>query len=197
MFFSIVLNTDALYQEAMDFFIKQWRSDLLARAPSSLVWAYLVTQEMYKLWKLWFSFAEWVFSYEWMFFSTSHSNDMIVIAIDSKKVSVDIEYIHPRHEGLLENSFIPDSSYSQRENFYLQRCAKECLVKYLDITMAEMQEMTITAFFPYHYFAIGERTLNSLMIIHYRWKEHPVHLDINNGRVIAFLRQDDYNYMTF
>jgi hypothetical protein len=103
-----------------------------------------------------------------MFFSTSHSNDMIVIAIDSKKVAVDIEYIHPRHEGLLENSFIPDSSYSQRENFYLQRCAKECLVKYLDITMAEMQEMTITAFFPYHYFAIGERTLNSLMIIHYR-----------------------------
>ena len=110
MYFSIVLSTDALYQEAMDFFIKQWRSDLLTRAPSSLVWAYLVTQEMYKLWKLWFSFAEWVFSYEWMFFSTSHSNDMIVIAIDSKKVAVDIEYIHPRHEGLLENSFIPDSS---------------------------------------------------------------------------------------
>jgi phosphopantetheinyl transferase len=33
-----------------------------------------------------------------MFFSTSHSNDMIVIAIDSKKVAVDIEYIRPRHE---------------------------------------------------------------------------------------------------
>ena len=94
MYFSIVLSTDALYQEAMDFFIKQWRSDLLTRAPSSLVWAYLVTQEMYKLWKLWFSFAEWVFSYEWIFFSTSHSNDMIVIAIDSKKVAVDIELFY-------------------------------------------------------------------------------------------------------
>ena len=74
---------------------------------------------------------------------------------------------------------------------------KSLLIKFLNLTSTEMQEMTITAFFPYHYFAIGERTLNSLIIMNYRWKEHPVHLDINDGRVIAFLRQDDYNYMTF
>lgn len=197
MYFSIVLNTEPLYVEAKEFFIKQWRSDLLVKKPSSLVWAYLVTKEMYNLWKIWFTFVDWIYSYEWMFFSISHSKDLIVIAIDSKKVAVDVEYIHPRNEILLQNSNIPDSSYSQRENFYLQRCAKECLVKFLDLTSTEMQEMTITAFFPYHYFAIGERTLNSLIIMHYRWKEHPVHLDINNGRVIAFLRQDDYNYMTF
>ncbi len=197
MYFSIVLNTDSLYQEAKEFFIKQWRSDLLIKAPNSLVWAYLVTQEMYKRWKMWFTFIEWKFSYEWMFFSTSHSRDLIVIAVDSKKVAVDVEYIRPRNEILLQNVSIPNSSYSIRENFYLQRCAKECLIKFLNLTSTEMQEMTITAFFPYHYFAIGERTLNSLIIMNYRWKEHPVHLDINDGRVIAFLRQDDYNYMTF
>lgn len=197
MYFSIVLNTDALYQEARDFFIKQWRSDLMTRKPNSLVWAYLVTQWMYKLWKTWFAFVEWIFCYEWMFFSTSHSRDMIVVAIDSKKVAVDVEYIYPRNELLLQNVNIPNSSYTIRENFYLQRCAKECLIKFLGLTNTEMQEMTITAFFPYHYFAIGERTLNSLIIMNYRWKEHPVHLDINDWRVIAFLRQDDYNYMTF
>ena len=197
MYFSVVLNTDPLYQEAKEFFIKQWRSDLLGRNSSSLIGAYLVTQEMYKLWKIWFTFIEWKFSYEWIYFSTSHSRDFIVIAIDSKKVAVDVEYIHPRNEILLQNVNIPNSSYSMRENFYLQWCAKECLIKFLNLTSTEMQEMTITAFFPYHFFAVGERTLNSLIIMNYRWKEHPVHLDINDGRVIAFLRQDDYNYMTF
>jgi hypothetical protein len=57
--------------------------------------------------------------------------------------------------------------------------------------------MTVTAFMPNHYFAVDGWEFNSLIIMNYRWKEHPVHLDINNGRVIAFLRQDDYNYMTF
>ena len=93
---------------------------------------------------------------------------MIVIAIDSKKVAVDVEYIRPRNELLIQNVNIPNSSYTIRENFYLQRCAKECLVKYLGVTSTEMQEMTTTAFFPYHYFAIGERTLNSLIIMNYK-----------------------------
>ena len=197
MYYSMVICTDQLYQEAKWFFLQQWRSDLLSRQPSALVWAYMVTQQMYKLWKSHFSFMNWIHSFEEIYFSTSHSRDLLVVAVDSKKVAVDIEYINTRDESLLQNVHIPDSPYSPRENFHLQRCAKECLVKYLDLTSSEMNEMSVTAFMPNHFFAVDEREFNSLIIMNYRWKEHPVHLDINNGRVIAFLRQDDYNYMTF
>lgn len=196
MYFSITICTDQLYQEARWFFLQQWRSDLLSRQPSALVGAYIVTQQMYKLWKTWFSFMNWVHYYEEMYFSTAHSRDMIIVTIDSKKVAVDLEYIHPRDESLLQNVHIPDSPFSPRENFYLQRCAKECLVKFLDLTSSEMSEMTVTAFMPNHYFSIDDAwEFNSLIIMYYKWREHPVHLDIKNWRVMAFLRQDDYLFM--
>jgi len=195
MYYSMVICDDQLYQEAKWFFLQQWRSDLLSRQPSALVWAYMVTQQMYKLWKSNFSFINWVHYFEEIYFSTSHSRDLLVIAIDSKKVAVDIEYIHPRDESLLQNVHIPDSPFSPRENFYLQWCAKECLVKYLDSTSSQMREMSVTAFMPNHYFAVDAREFNSLIIINYRWREHPVHLNIKDWIVTAFLRQDDYLFM--
>jgi hypothetical protein len=55
--------------------------------------------------------------------------------------------------------------------------------------------MTVTAFMPNHYFAVDERKFNSLIIMNYRWREHPVHLNIKEWIVTAFLRQDDYLFM--
>ena len=89
-----------------------------------------------------------------MYFSTSHSEDIIAVTVDSKKVAVDLEYIRPRDESLLQNVHIPDSPFSPWENFYLQRCAKEYLVKYLDLTSSEMDEMTVKAFLPNHYISV-------------------------------------------
>jgi len=195
MYYSMVICDDALYQEAKEFFLQQWRSDLLSRTPSGLVWAYLVTQQMYKLWKTNFSFINWVHVFEDVYFSASHSKDLLVLAVDTKKVAVDIEYINTRDESLLKNVHMPDSPYSPRENFYLQRCAKECLVKYLDSTSSQMDEMTVTAFMPNHYFAVDGWEFNSLIIMNYRWREHPVHLNIKEWIVTAFLRQDDYLFM--
>ena len=192
MYFSISICNDALYQEARWYFIQQWRSDLLSREPSSLIGAYLVTQEMFKLWKTWFSFVSGVHSYEEMYFSVSHSEDIIAVTIDSKKVAIDLEYIRPRDESLLQNIHIPDSPFWPRENFYVQWCAKECLVKYLDLTSSEMQEMMVKAFMSNQHFVVEWREFTSSIILLYNWKEHPVHINIKDGIVIAFLRQDDY-----
>ena len=195
MYFSTMICDEPMYQEARWYFIQQWRSDLLSREPSSLIGAYLVTQQMFKLWKTWFSFMSGVHSYEEMYFSTSHSEDIIAVTIDSKKVAVDLEYIRPRDESLLQNVRIPDSPFSPWENFYLQRCAKECLVKYLDLTSTQMDEMTVKAFLPNHYFSVEWWDFNLLIILQYRWKENPVHVNIKDGVVIAFLHQDNYTYM--
>jgi len=192
MYFSISICNDALYNEARWYFIQQWRSDLLSREPTSLIGAYLVTQEMFKLWKTWFSFVSGVHSYEEMFFSVSHSEDIIAVTIDSKKVAIDLEYIRPRDESLLQNIHIPDSLFWPRENFYVQWCAKECLVKYLDLTSSEMQEMMVKAFMSNQHFVVEWREFTSSIILLYNWKEHPVHINIKDGIVIAFLRQDDY-----
>lgn len=155
----------------------------------------MVTQQMFKLGKTGFSFIEWAFSYEELYFSTAHSEDLLVVAIDSKKVAVDVEYIKPRDESLLQNVHVPDSSYSPWENFYLQWCAKECLVKYLDLTSSEINEMTVSAFMPNHYFSADGWEFNSLIIIQHRWKENPVHLNIKDWIVMAFLHQDNYYFM--
>lgn len=195
MYFSKIICNESLYQEARWFFLQQWRSDLLSKSPNSLIWAYIITQQMFKLWKTWFFFNEWIFSYEELYFSTAHSEDLLVVAIDTKKVAVDVEYIKPRDESLLQNLHVPDSSFSLWENFYLQRCAKECLVKYLDLTSSEMNEITVSAFIPNHYFSIEGREFNSLMILQYRGKEKPIHLNIKDGIVTAFLHQHSYLLM--
>lgn len=193
MYFSIIVCNDQLYQEARWYFLQQWRSDLLSRESSSLIWAYIVTQEMFKLWKTWFSFISGVHSYEEMYFSVSHSEDIIAVTIDSKKVAIDLEYIRPRDESLLQNVKIPDSPFSPWENFYLQRCAKECLVKYLDLTSSEMGEMSVKAFLSNHHFPVEWWEFNLLIVLQHRWKEHPVHVNIKDGIVMAFLQQDDYH----
>jgi len=189
MYFSITIADDTLYEEAKWFFLWQWRSDLLVRAPSSLIWAYLVTQYMRKRGKSQFSFMEWVYSCEELFFSLSHSEDMIWMAIDTKKVAVDLEYIRERDESLLKNVRVPDSQYSPWENFYLQRCAKECVVKFLDITNKEMQEMSIIAFLKEQHFIANDWSFDSIVLIHYRWKEYPVHTIIKDGKVFAMLHE--------
>jgi hypothetical protein len=68
-----------------------------------------------------------------------------------------LEYIRERDESLLQNVHIPDSQRTQRENFYLQRCAKECIVKYLELNSEEMQEMSISAFLKDHHFETNDR----------------------------------------
>ena len=189
MYFSITIADTALYEEAKWFFLSQWRSDLLVRAPSSLIWAYLVTQYMRKKWKTQFSFMEWVYSCEELFFSLSHSEDMIWMAIDTKKVAVDLEYIRERDESLLKNVHIPDSQYSPWENFYLQRCAKECVVKFLNVNSKEISEMSALAFLREHHFIANDRSFDSIVLIHYRWREFPVHTIIKDWKVFAMLHE--------
>ena len=189
MYFSVTMANDALYQEARWFFLSQWRSDLMVRAPSSLIWAYLVTQYMIKKWKVQFCFMEWVHYCEELFFSLSHSEDMIWMVIDTKKVAVDLEYIRERDESLLKNVHIPDSPYSPRENFYLQWCAKECVVKFLDINSNEMQEMSVVAFLEWHHFVVNDWIFDSMVLIQHRWKEYPVHTIIKDGKVCAMLHE--------
>lgn len=197
MYFSVVVSNELLYQEARWYFLQQWRSDLLTRETSSLVGAYLVNQYMLKVWKTWFSFTEWVYSYEELFFSISHSEDLIAVAIDTKKIAVDLEYIRNRDDSLLQNIHIPDSSYSERENFYIQRCSKECLVKFLSLTSEEMQEMTISNFLWNQHFVVNEWSFDSLVIIHYKRKEYPVHTNIKDGKVLALLQEDNNPYTVY
>ncbi len=191
MYFSKIICDEPLYQEARWFFLQQWRSDLLYREPSSLIGAYMITQQMFKLWKTWFSFKDWVFSYEELYYSTAHSWDLLMVIIDTKRVAVDVEYVLPRDESLLQNVHIPESSFSPRENFYLQRCSKECLTKFLSLNSDEMQEMEVSSFIWNQHFSINERKFEYLSIIHYKWKEYPIHLNINNWIVSAILQEDN------
>ena len=189
MYLALVMCSDPLYEEAKWFFLQQWRSDLLVKEPNSLIWAYLVTKYMRQNWKPWFSFIDWVYSCEDLYFSTSHSDDVLMIAVNNKKIAVDIEHINPRDESLLRSVRIAKSPYSKRENFYLQRTAKECLVKFLNLTNNEMKDMKIIKFDPHHHYSVDEREFSWLLTLWFRWNEYRVHVDIKNNRVMSLLNE--------
>lgn len=191
MYFSVILCTDQLYHEAKSYFLQQWRSDLLAKQEASLIWAYLITDYFKQNWKSWFYFMDWVYSYENIYFSTSHSEDLLIFAVDNKKVAVDIEYIHTRDRSLLRNVKVPNSPYSKRENFYIQRAAKECLVKFLNLTSNDMKDMKVSKFDPHKHYLVDERWFPSLITLRLRWVEYWIHINIKNGRVIALLQEDE------
>lgn len=189
MYLSVVLCNDNLYQEAKWFFLQQWRSDLMVKDQNSLIWAYLLTQYLRQNWKPNFMFIDWVYTYEDLFFSTSHSDDFLMIAVDNKKVAVDIEIIHHRDVSLLRNIKIPKSPHNKRENFYIQWSAKECLVKFLNLTSNEMKEMKIVKFDPHKHFSVDDWEFSSLITLSFRWEEYRVHVDVKNGRVMALLKE--------
>ena len=188
MYLSIVICNDTLYEEAKWFFLQQWRSDLMVKDQNSLIWAYLVTKYLRENWKPNYMFIDGVYTYEEMFFSTSPSDEFLMIAVDNKKVAVDIEMIHHRDVSLLRNIKIPKSPYSKRENFYIQRSAKECLVKFLNLTSNDMKEMKIVKFDPHKHYSVDEWTFEWLLTLWFRWEEYRVHIDIKNSRVMALLK---------
>lgn len=81
-----------------------------------------------------------IYFYDKRFYSTSYSDTQIFLAISQTKIAVDVEKIIERDSSLLALvSTIPN--WSLWESFYLQRTAKECLIKYLNLTQSEMSEM--------------------------------------------------------
>lgn len=193
MYLSVVLCNENLYQQAKWFFLQLWRSDLLVKDQNSLIWAYLITQYFIHNWKPNYMFIDGVYTYEEMFFSTSHSDDFLIIAIDNKKVAVDIEMIHHRDVSLLRNVKIPKSPYNKRENFYIQRSAKECLVKFLNLTNDDMKQMKIVKFDPHKHFSVDEREFESRITLSFRWAEYRVHVDVRNNRVMALIKGNSSN----
>ena len=193
MYLAVFICDDNLYQEAKGFFLQQWRSDLLSKDWTSLIGAYLVTQYLRQNWKPWFNFIDWVYTYEDMYYTTSHSDDFLMVAIDNKKVAVDIECIHSRDVSLLRNIKIPNSTYSKRENFYIQRSAKECLVKFLNLTSDAMKDMKISKFAQHSHFSVDEWEFASLITLTYKWNDYRIHVDVKNGRVMALMKESTSN----
>lgn len=189
MYLWVFLCNENLYQEAKWFFLQEWRSDLLVKEWTSLVWAYIVTQYLRQNWKPNFIFIDGVRTFEDMYFSLSHSEDFLMVAIDNKKVAVDIEMIHSRDVSLLRNVKIPNSPHSKWENFYIQWCAKECIVKFLNLTSDDMKGMKVVKFDPHKHFSVDEWQFESMITLSYKWTEYRVHVDVKNGRVMALLKE--------
>ena len=192
MYLALIMYSDPLYEEAKWFFLQQWRSDLLMKEPLSLIWAYLITKYFRQIWKQWYSFIDWVYFYEGFYFSTSHSEDILMMAVDTKKVAVDIERINPRDDSLLRWVKIPHSHYSNRENFYLQRSAKECLIKFLNLNSNDMKDMKIVKFDQHRHYSVDEREFSSVLTLWFKWDEYRVHVNIKNGWVMALLKESSH-----
>jgi hypothetical protein len=60
--------------------------------------------------------------------------DKLFFALDTANVVVDVEKIVERDKVLVATT---------REAFYIQWCVKECLVKWLDLKLAEEKHMEV------------------------------------------------------
>ena len=186
MFLTLLECDEKLYQEAKTFFLQQWRSDLLAKTKVSLIWAYKITQYMLQHWKPDFSFINGKYAYEDLFFSTSHSKDDILIVIDTKKVAVDLEYIIPRDSSLLIWMHKINDKFSERENFYIQRCCKECLIKYLDLNAEDMKWMEIKSCEKSEVI-LDNFQFKYVLNLKYWGSSYQIHFDLNWNKIMAIL----------
>ena len=154
---------ESLYQEAKNFFLNHWFSSFLSLKKSSLIGRYLVFRTLISKWVDLSCFREWIYKIWQRYFSVSHSRDKLCYLIWLQKVAVDLEKIVPRDLSLLQNGI------SSRDTFYLQWCAKECLVKYLDLDFSEVEKMKIQT--------ISEDTV----IVQYFEKVYSLFYVIENG----------------
>lgn len=187
MHLSITKIDENLYNIAKEFFITQWRSDLLYKKPDSLIGTYLITKYMHKIWKIWFSFQDWIYQYEDLYFSTSHSWDLIAIVIDDKKTAIDLELIKPRNEILLNNIHTLNEDLWQRENFYLQRCAKECVIKYLNLNAEDVISTNINKIIQEE-IIIDNQKFNYSAFIEYQNTQFKIITCIENNTILSILK---------
>lgn len=187
MYLSVTQINEHLYDTAKEFFIMHWRSDLLYRNSNSLIGAYLVTQYMLNNWKNWFSFKEWIYNHENRYFSTSHSWNSIAIAIDDKKIAIDLELIKPRNNILLKGISILDEKLWPRGNFYLQRCAKECLIKYLQLNAEDIISANINKTIQEESIIYNQK-FNYSVFIEYQNTQFKIITCIENNTILSILR---------
>lgn len=185
MFLYSVSCNNSLYEEAKNFFISHWRSELLYKTPESLIGAYYVTKEFHKLWYSDFSFKDWIFNHKDLFFSTSHKNWEIVIAIDNKKVAIDLEYIKPISNQLLKNTSLLED-FSPLECFYIQRCCKECLIKYLDLKFEDINNIKLYHIKD-HETKINSFKFNYLWYVKYKNSIYQILMSLNKHTIITIL----------
>lgn len=149
--------TPKLIKEAKDYFLQKWRSDFLQKRDDSLCWRYLVSREMERLWYVDFIPEDWVFQCWKYYFSSSHSDDLILIIIDTKKCAIDCEKIQ-----------------SKPIEFYQTRVSKECLIKFLDLKLDRHEKMTVS---------LGEDMAN----VSYKWLNYKVKIWEKDGFVLGII----------
>lgn len=141
-----VMYDDDLYQQSKDYFLALGRSDFLQKSQLSLCGRYCISRKMAELWYSSFIPEDGVY-HCWIYtYSISHSHDQLLFAVDVQPLAVDIEKIIERDTSLLKNISLLKASFSVWENFYFQWCAKECLVKYLNLSATETVNMYIQEF---------------------------------------------------
>jgi hypothetical protein len=92
--------------------------------------------------------------------------DKLFFALDTAKVVVDVEKVVERDEALLKSTW---------EDFYVQWCGKECLVKWLDLKLDEEQKMEVVQ-------------NDDGIVVNYAGKEYPVQVSIEEGYVYAVMK---------
>jgi hypothetical protein len=84
--------------------------------------------------------------------------DTLFFALDTERVVVDVEKIRDKEEL-----------------FYLQRCGKECLVKWLDLPLDEYEQMEVHFAEP--------------VCVVYQGKQYPVEVWTEKGYVYAVMKK--------
>ncbi len=118
--------TPELKKAAKTYFLQQGRSDFLEKTSQTLCTRYLIAKEMKKSWYDNLIPEDNQFQYHNIRYSASHSKDKLIIAFYTKKIAIDMEKIQ-----------------NKPETYYLERCCKEAIIKYLDLKLDEIKNMQV------------------------------------------------------
>lgn len=181
--------TPELIEAATQAFPIWYVADLKASVQNfhwSLIGRFVVSTYIHKETGVWHDIPTWMYRLEDAFyFSYAHTDEYVMVAIDDKKVWIDMEIEKPRDMSLLHkyHTELEHIGRSDWHSFYTMRTAKESLVKYLDLTFDALEDMTLLEVHDFD-LVFNDIHFNKKIVIIFRGQSYSV----SHGE------QDDMNY---
>ena len=121
----------------------------------SLIGRYIVSKHIHQETWVWYNIATWVYQQDKFYFSYAHTDEYVLVAIEERKIWVDLEIIKSRDTSLLHqyHSELEHMDKVTWESFYAMRTAKEALIKFLDLSFNEIESIELVGVseFDIHY----------------------------------------------
>jgi len=148
MFFQIQKTTPQILQTAQNYFPRSYWQNL---SKESLLARFLIAQKVIEQFKIKNFYPQFKSNgavkfdlQKKIYFSLSHKNDFVAIAVSRQEIGIDLEILKNRHKSLWNNFKTKEWEILKQKdwlNFYFLWTAKEALIKKLQLNLNALKQI--------------------------------------------------------